>query len=412
MVNIIAFGVPFFLLFMGVEYWYSRKKGYKIFQFSESIANINVGIAERLLDVFTTGLFFYVFDYVYRHFAIFPIKSGWITWFLLFLATDFVWYWYHRFAHEINLFWAVHVVHHQSEDFNFTVSARITVFQAIVRSMFWCVLPLLGFPPVMVSVLLLIHGVYPFFVHTRTLGKWYWFEKVLVTPTHHGVHHASNPEYLDKNYGDVLIIWDKLFGTFVEEKAQIKPVYGLTTPLNSHSFLWQHFHFFLELFMAVRHSKGWKARMHVLLGKPDTVDPRYRRLLERRLVNVRPFKVTTPVMRHYVTIQTALSLLLLFIMSLFIRYLSTLEAGLISAFLLMSVINSGAILDQRRWIFYLEISRLAVLLVAIAAEFRNSYTFAIVTLLLIVILLHWRLLKNFYIRALYQQQIVQSGNPS
>ena len=150
------------------------------------------------------------------------IKVTALTWFLLFLATDLVWYWYHRLAHEINVFWAAHVVHHQSENFNYTVSARITVFQSVVRCMFWCILPLLGFPAIMVSTFLIIHGMYPFFIHTQALGRWGWFEKILVTPTHHSLHHASNPEYLDKNYGDVLIIWDKIFGTFVQGKKGCK----------------------------------------------------------------------------------------------------------------------------------------------------------------------------------------------
>ncbi|RYY60042.1 MAG: sterol desaturase family protein, partial [Chitinophagaceae bacterium] len=212
--NFIGLAVPLFLFFIGLEYYVSKKRGKNFFQYAESIANLNVGIAERLMDIFVTGLFFFVFRYIHQHFAIFDIRASWWTWILLFLATDLVWYWYHRSAHEINTFWAVHVVHHQSEDFNYTVSARITVFQAMVRSCFWSVLPLIGFPAEMITVLLLVHGLYPFFIHTRVLGKWGWFEKVLVTPTHHGIHHASNPEYLDRNYGDVLIIWDKMFGTF------------------------------------------------------------------------------------------------------------------------------------------------------------------------------------------------------
>src|SRR5258705_8609096 len=144
--NYLALSVPLFMFFIGLEYYYSKRKGKNFFQYAESVANLNVGIAERLLDIFTIGLFFFVFDYVHKHFAILNIKANAITWFLLFLATDLVWYWYHRLAHEINVFLAAHVVHHQSEDFNYTVSARITVFQAVVRGMFWSILPLIGFP--------------------------------------------------------------------------------------------------------------------------------------------------------------------------------------------------------------------------------------------------------------------------
>src|ERR1700761_7072649 len=107
--NIIAFAIPLFISFIGIEYWYTRKKGKNYFQYAESIANLNVGICERLLDVFTTSLFFYWFDYIYRHYALFTIRPGIIGWIALFLLTDLVWYWYHRLAHEINIFWAAHV---------------------------------------------------------------------------------------------------------------------------------------------------------------------------------------------------------------------------------------------------------------------------------------------------------------
>ena len=234
--NYLAFGVPLFTGLMLLEYYWSKKRQRKgIFRFHETVANLNVGIAERLSDLFVAGVFYFLFDWLNKHVALFSIRSGPVTWIFLFLLTDLLWYWYHRFGHEINLFWGAHVVHHQSEDFNYSVSARITVFQAAARCLFWSVLPLIGFPAEMITVFLLVHGTYPFFTHTQMIGRLGWLEYVLVTPSHHRVHHSSNPQYLDKNYGDVLIIWDKLFGTFAGEEET--PVYGLTKPLGSSSFL-------------------------------------------------------------------------------------------------------------------------------------------------------------------------------
>lgn len=401
-INYIAFAVPLFLLFMAWEYLYSKKRGKNFFQYAESVANINVGIAERLMDVFVTGLFFYFFKFVYDHFAIFNIKAGVFTWILLFLLTDLVWYWYHRLAHEINAFWAVHVVHHQSEDFNYTVSARITVFQAVVRCGFWSVLPLIGFPPEMVATFLLIHGLYPFFIHTQALGKWGWFEKFMVTPTHHGIHHASNPEYLDKNYGDVLIIWDKMFGTFAEERKEIKPVYGLTTPLNSHSFLWQHFHFPLELLLGFKRAKGFKAKWRVLFGKPDDLDPRVRTVLERKFVNVQPHRKPTWAMRRYVTVQTIFSLVLLFLVALFEYYLTSIQMILLASFIVVSLVNSGAILDQRQWIFYLEFARVIIVMLFIAVFYNNSWSISCLLGTLLLLIGYFRPLQRIYIRHLYR----------
>lgn len=399
--NYLALAVPLFLLFIGLEYWYTERKGKNLFQYAESVANLNVGIAERLLDVFTTGLFFFFFDYIHKHFAIFEINAGVLTWILLFLLTDLVWYWYHRLAHEINVFWAVHVVHHQSEDFNYTVSARITVFQAIVRCMFWSVLPLIGFPAVMISALLLIHGLYPFFIHTQALGKWGWFEKLLVTPTHHGIHHASNPEYLDKNYGDVLIIWDKMFGTFAKESKDVKIVYGLTKPLNSHSFLWQHFHFPLEVFLNFKSAKGISAKWKVLFGKPDDLDPRCRSILERKFLNVQSHRQPTLAMRQYITAQTIFSVFLLFVVALFEHYLSGLQLFLFSSFIIVSLVNSGAILDQRRWIFYLEYIRVLVVMTAIAVFYPNNWAFSGITAALFLMIWYFRPMQRYYLRFLY-----------
>lgn len=402
--NFLAFAIPLFLFFIAWEYLYSKRSGKNFFQYAESVANINVGIAERLLDLFTTGLFFYFFTYVYKNFALFDIKESFLVWVLLFLVTDFIWYWYHRLAHEINAFWAAHVVHHQSEDFNYTVSARITVFQAVIRSLFWAVLPLLGFPPLMISILLLVHGIYPFFIHTQALGKWGWFEKILVTPTHHGIHHASNPEYLDKNYGDVLIIWDKLFGTFVEEDKNIKITYGLTKPLESHSFLWQHFHFVLEIILNFYYARGFKQKWRTLFGKPDDLDPRYRAILERKFLRHRRTKETpTKAMRYYVSIQTGISLLVLFVVLLFEQYFSAKSLTLFSFFIIISLINCGAILDQRRWISYLEIARVCLILFILYYYLPSSYTATLFVSAIMIAIIYFSDIQRFYTRVLYSK---------
>ncbi|MEN9298642.1 MAG: hypothetical protein RLZZ429_955, partial [Bacteroidota bacterium] len=145
-INLLALAVPFFIGFILLEYYISQKRKRKLHQFEESIANLNVGIAERVTDLLTTGAFYFVFSWIYEHYAMFDIRPNFMSWVLIFLITDFVWYWYHRFGHKVNVFWSVHVVHHQSDDFNYTVSTRITIFQAVARGLFWSVLPLLGFP--------------------------------------------------------------------------------------------------------------------------------------------------------------------------------------------------------------------------------------------------------------------------
>ena len=260
-----ALVVPAFFIFLGLEYFlaYKRKLTH-FFNYESSITNISVGIAERLLNLFITGSFYSLYNYVYEHYGWLRIPNTWWVWIILLLATDFVWYWYHRLGHEVNLFWGAHIVHHQSEEYNYTVSARITTLQAIVRNIFWIVLPLMGFHPTMVITILVVHGTYSFFTHTQIIGKLGWAEYIFITPSHHGVHHASNEKYLDKNYGDIFVFWDKLFGTFQPEEE--KPRYGLTHPLKSKSFLWQHFHYYLELLEACRRSGSlWKS-LKIIFG--------------------------------------------------------------------------------------------------------------------------------------------------
>lgn len=354
-INILALAVPLFIGFILLEYFAGKKRKRKLHQFEESIANLNVGIAERVTDLLTTGAFYFVFSWIHSNYAIFDIHPGFLSWVLIFLITDFVWYWYHRFGHKVNLFWSVHVVHHQSDDFNYTVSTRITIFQAIARGLFWSVLPLLGFPPDMIAIFLIIHGVYPFFTHTQLVGKLGWLEYIFVTPSHHRVHHSSNPEYLDKNYGDILIIWDKLLGTFAEEKNE--PKYGLTKPLNSYSFLWQHFHFQLELLLALKAAKGLKAKLKVLFGKPDDIDPGHREYLEAKLLN-RNKQDIQPGLQRFILLNTVITLIILFFTLLLTEYFSMKQQILLCLFILISIINSGAMIEQKRWVFYLDYFRL------------------------------------------------------
>ena len=398
--NYLAIAIPFFMFFIGIEYWYSKKKGKNFFQFAGSVSNLNIGIAERLLDVFTVGIFYYFFDYLYKHFALFNWKPNIVSWIALFVATDFVWYWYHRKAHEVNIFWAVHVVHHQSNDFNYTVSARITVFQAVVRCLFWSVLPIMGFPAAMISSLLLVHGLYPFFIHTRTIGKLGWLEYVLVTPSHHRVHHSSNPEYLDKNYGDVLIIWDKMFGTFAEERSE--PVFGLTKPLNSYSFLWQHFHFLFEIAVAFRRARGWKARFAILFGRPEVIDPGIRVNLEKKLLRTNNGLQATAVMKRYIIWQTVISLVLLFLVSLFEKKMNMVQLWLISVFIIVCLINSGAMLEQRSWIFYLEYVKLSIFLVATGLYFPDGMIITVLIIIFGVLLYFFRPIRDKYMRVMYE----------
>lgn len=398
--QLLAIAIPLFVVFILMEYLVARRKRLPYFNLHNSVANISIGIAERLLDVLVAGFFFYVYDYIQHHYGIFQIKPTVAVWILLLLSTDFIWYWYHRLAHEINLFWAVHIVHHQSEDFNYTVSARITVLQAVLRTAFWSVLPLIGFPAHMITTMLLIHGLYPFFIHTRMIGKLGILEYILVTPSHHRVHHASNEKYLDKNYGDVFIIWDKLFGTFQAEEEE--PAYGLTKPLNSYSFLWQHFHYFIELGYAMREEKGWLRKWKLLFGRPDAVNPAARQMAEQTFHVQKTEAVIDQPLNRYVIWQIAITLVVLFLFILFRSHVNVWNKFAVVSFILLTLINCGAIMEQKRWIFYLEFARIIILLCSIIAVYPNGWLLVLVVAAILVAMYFANEIRDYYYELVYR----------
>lgn len=381
--NYAAFAIPAFFLFLALEYIAARKSSqHEIFKFDSSIANITIGIAERLLNLFLTASFYGVFTYVYEHFAIWSIPNVWWVWVILILTTDLVWYWYHRLGHEINLFWAAHIVHHHSEEFNYSVSARITTLQAIVRNAFWCILPLAGFHPSMIMTILVVHGTYSFFTHTQVITKLGLLEKIFITPSHHRVHHASNEKYLNKNYGDLFVFWDKLFGTFEEE--QERPVYGLTHPLKNNSFIWQYFHYFMELGYAVIKTKGIFNKVRIVFGKPEMLDQGIREELEKIFLPKRINREPTRRYKMYIVVQVVSTIVILFLVTLFYFRLDVTTVSFAALFILVTLVNCGALLEHRTWIYYLENTRL-LLLAGYTSYFLQSPLFLITSLAFILL---------------------------
>jgi len=359
-INFLAFAMPAFFLFVYLEYKLAqRRKRPEIFNYESSVSNISIGLAERLINLFIAASFYQLFYYIYEHYRIFDIPSNFWIWVGLILATDFVWYWYHRLGHEVNFFWAAHIVHHHSEEFNFTAAARITTFQAIIRTGFWCILPFIGFHPKMVITMLIVHGAYSFFTHTQVIGRIKWLEYIFVTPSIHGVHHASDEKYLDKNYGDMFTFWDRMFGTFQEEEE--KPKYGLTHPLKSYSFLWQHFHYYFEIYELWKRSKGFKARWDAVFGSPAAMDQDIRPMLEKRFLQDKTDRSHRLKFRNYLYIQLAVSTLILTFITYYFGSLGFYDKIFGLSFIIITLINCGALLEQRKWIYYLEYSRLFIL---------------------------------------------------
>jgi sterol desaturase/sphingolipid hydroxylase (fatty acid hydroxylase superfamily) len=266
-VNYIVYSIPVFFLLIGVEILIdkARKTGY--YRLNDAVSNINAGITEQVtgafLKAFVVGLYAWTFDHI--RIATMP-NTIWM-WVLLFIGVDFFYYWFHRLAHEINVLWGGHVVHHQSEEYNLSVALRQGAFQKFGSFLFYLPLAWIGFDPVKFIVVSQIQTLYQFWIHTKVIERLPApVEFIFNTPSHHRVHHGRNPKYIDKNHGGTLIIWDRMFGTFQREDEEV--VYGITTPLATWNPLRAQLEFWKDLLRDLAHTPGFVDKLKLLLLPP------------------------------------------------------------------------------------------------------------------------------------------------
>jgi sterol desaturase/sphingolipid hydroxylase (fatty acid hydroxylase superfamily) len=230
---ILFYAIPFFILLLSIEAWFSYKENKNLYEKKDTWSSLALGIGNVLTGFVTKALIFGLFTVLYKYRFFTLDSSKWWVWILLFFADDFSYYWFHRISHHVNWFWASHVVHHSSRRYNLAAALRQTwTGNATGSFLFWCWMPLVGFHPLLVLVMQQVSLIYQFWIHTEAIRKMpAWFELTFNTPSHHRVHHGSDLKYLDKNHAGILIIWDRLFGTFKQEEE--RPNYGLTRNVNT-----------------------------------------------------------------------------------------------------------------------------------------------------------------------------------
>lgn len=259
--------IPLFAATIAAEAWWAQRHGSDEYSDNrDTWGNILLGFGSIVWGVLFGLLTVNVYIFCYN---IAPYKfpaDAWWTWLILFFVDDLVYYIFHRVSHESRLFWNFHVVHHSSEHYNLSVAVRQSWFSGILHWLFYAPIMLLGFAPWMFA---LMHGfnlIYQFWIHTKFVRKLGWLEYVLNTPSHHRVHHGVNDIYLDKNYAGVLIIWDRLFGSFTPETEE--PRYGIIKPLASYNPLWINLHGWAEMRDALRSRRGIKAKVRCIFSSP------------------------------------------------------------------------------------------------------------------------------------------------
>ncbi|AJY18530.1 MULTISPECIES: sterol desaturase family protein [Burkholderia] len=263
---------PVFLLCIGWEAWYlarTRPQDH-VYAWRDTLCNAALALMHQGADKLAWVFVIPVYAYCYDRYRLFTWHDGWLSFAVLFVAQDFLYYVFHRASHRVRWLWAAHVVHHSSERMNFSTAFRQSLMYPVAGMwVFWLPLAVLGFPPQQIVGIVLINLAFQFFVHTQAIGKLGWLEYVFNTPSIHRAHHARNARYIDRNYAGVLVIWDRLFGSYVDEATDDPPQYGIVERLESNNPLVATFHEWRAMVADALRVEGWRNKLRAIVGPPE-----------------------------------------------------------------------------------------------------------------------------------------------
>ena len=365
----IALAVPVFFLLIGLELLVARARRRRVYRFTDSFADLGCGVTQRVVLLLFEASLLAVYALLYEHGRLWTFAPGsaW-PWIIAIVGVDLGYYWWHRLSHEVNFLWAVHVVHHQSEDYNLAVALRQAVLSPITVMPFYLPLAVLGVPLFHYFIVVALSTLYQFWIHTELVDRMGPLEYLINTPSLHRVHHGVNPEYLDKNYAATFICWDQLFGTLRREEAPV--VYGVSHPLRSFDPVWAQVQPLWVLWHAMRLAPSMREAIRFAFASPawhpDWLGP----LEPRRGVDPEalPKFDVRPGRRRvgYVFVQLALVIVVAFLLLTWHQALSPAALVTAVAWVLVSLVAGAALLEGRRWAMGLELARMGALAVAVA----------------------------------------------
>jgi alkylglycerol monooxygenase len=368
-VQLIAWSIPVFMLAMALEYVLARRRRLDVYRLAPALSDVSCGISQQVFNLVTATAILAIYLVVYQYRLVELDPRAATTWIAGMLAVDFIYYWWHRASHECNLLWAAHVVHHQSEEYNLAVALRQALLTGATLTVFTLPLALLGLPPAVYLACKALNALYQFWIHTELIGKLGPAESILNTPSHHRVHHAVNEQYLDRNYGGILIIWDRLFGSFEPEVA--RPVYGTVTPLCSFNPLWANFAYFKDIAARIRESTRLRDKLWAVLAHPawrpggHAAPPTADQLAARAAVR---FDATpSPGVQRYAAVQllllVPLTMWVLIVAGTWPRSLAVLAAAALG----LGTVALLGLVERRAWAWPLEVVRLAATVFVLSA---------------------------------------------
>jgi len=313
--DLIALAVPFFLLALLAELVIDRVRGTGYYRANDAINSLSAGILSTTFGYFTRLLPLVVWGYVLQHLALVDMPLAWfdasprglLLWVTAAVAWDFCYYWFHRMSHEVSVLWAAHAVHHQSEDYNLSTALRQTSTGFVFGWVFYLPLFVIGFPLEVLLTVNAVNLIYQFWVHTQVVRRMGVLDRWLVTPSNHRVHHAQNAQYIDRNYGGMFIVWDRLFGTYADEQDAHPVVFGVRKPLASWNPFWANWQVYDYLLFDARHARRWRDKLGIWFRhtgwRPADVAARFP-APKRELDAFRKFDPgVPPAQRAYVLIQ-------------------------------------------------------------------------------------------------------------
>lgn len=362
MPNYIVFAIPVFLILIAIEWIYSYLKKRNYYRLNDTISNLSLGIGNQIFNLFSKTLLLGAYIYIFKNIALFKLPVNAWSFMGCLILFDFLFYWAHRLSHEINFLWGAHVVHHSSEEFNLSVALRQSWIHNLIAFVIFLPIPLLGFDPIIFGIAAGIDTLYQFWIHTKAITKMpKLFEFIMNTPSHHRIHHATNPKYIDKNYAGVFIIWDRMFGSFVAENSPEEITYGITTPLNSWNPAWANLHYYQEMIDKMKLMSKWKDKFKMIFAKPGWLpeDLGGMTTIKERNPEYQVYdKDTLLPMKVYCIFQFILTLLGSTAYLNSFHGMTWFYRILFFILIMLSITIIGAIFEEKKWIKYAEYLRL------------------------------------------------------
>ena len=379
---LITYAIPFFMLLVGIEFVYGLIKKENNYRINDALASMSFGVISRFIPLLGLGFQYVVYTYVAEEFNLSLLNSTetWV-WVTAFFMYDLCYYWMHRLHHEIKVFWATHVVHHHGEEFNLSTAMRQTSTGFLWKWIFFLPMFLVGIPPNVFVTVAGINLIYQFWVHTEHIGKLGVLEYIFITPSNHRIHHAQNDDYLDANYGGVFIIWDRIFGTYIDERDDLKPVYGTVKPLKTFNPLWANIEVFYQMILDSYHTKKWKDKIRVWFSppawRPDDVKDRYP-VDKNDLNNFEKYDPeitkTEKIFAFFqFTMINGLTILMLFNVDKF----SYQEMAGVAILVSTLAISNALLLDGKRYANNIEVVRACAVLVFVYLGFFTNFVYLI-----------------------------------